>query len=72
MKQEELEALEHHGKALERESMKYEHQMQASHHGKQFEAEVQALVQTKEFHAVGQFIEAMHKRGPTPQIKAFK
>jgi len=72
MKQEELEALEKHGKALEYESKKYEMQMQNSHHGKQFEMEVQALAKTHEVQAVGKFVEAMHKRGPTPQIKKFK
>jgi hypothetical protein len=72
LKQEEVEGLEHHAQALERESMKYEHQMQGSHHGKQFEAEVHAVANTKEFHALGHLIEAIHKRGPTPQIKKFK
>ena len=38
LKQEEVEGLEHHAQALERESMKYEHQMQASKHGEVFEA----------------------------------
>jgi len=51
--------------------MKYERQMQASHHGKQFEGEVKALVHTDEFAAIAKYIEAMKKNGPTPQIKAF-
>jgi len=56
MKQEELEALEEKGDDLQRESMEYEIQMQKSHHGRQFEREVQALVKTDEVAAVGKFI----------------
>ena len=70
--QQEVEGLEHHAQALERESMKYEHQMQNSHHGKQFQGEVEALVHTKEFVSLAKFLEAMKKKGPSPQIKAFK
>lgn len=51
--------------------MRYERQMQTSHHGKQFEGEVKALVHTDEFVAVAKYIEVMKKNGPTPKIKAF-
>ena len=67
----EMKGLEHHAKALEIESKKYEMQMQHSAHGKQFEAEVTALVHTKEFVALAKYVEALKKKGPTPQIKKF-
>jgi len=70
--QQEVMKLEAKAKALERESMKYEHQMQASHHGKQFEGEVKALVHTKEFVALAKFVEALKKKGPTQQMKEVK
>merc|ERR1712178_137309 len=67
----EIQGLEKHAKALEVESKKYEMQMQHSAHGKQFEMEFQALVHTKEFVALAKYVEAMKKKGPTPQIKKF-
>ena len=70
--EQEVMGLEKHAKALERESMKYDRQLAQSHHGEQFGDEVKALVHTKEFVALAEFVEAMKKKGPSPQIKAFK
>merc|ERR1711907_208455 len=67
----EMAGLKKHADALEAESKKYEMQMQKSAHGKQFEAEVTALVHTKEFVALAKYVEAMKKKGPTEQIKKF-
>jgi hypothetical protein len=72
LKQEEVEGLEKHGKALKYESMKYEDQMMHSQHGQQFQAEGKALVHTKEFVALAKFVEAMKKKGPTEQMKKVK
>merc|ERR1711998_78872 len=72
LKQQEVMGLEKHAQALQHESMKYEQQMQGSHHAKQFEGEVQALVHTKEFVALVKFVEALKKKGPTEQIKKVK
>merc|ERR1712054_328968 len=47
-------------------------QMQNSHHGKQFQGEVEALVHTKEFVELAKFVEAVKKAGPTAQMKEVK
>merc|ERR1711998_35029 len=67
--QQEVEGLEHHAQALERESMKYEKQMQASQHGHVFQKEVERIAHTKEFVSLAKFVEAMKKKGPTEQMK---
>merc|ERR1712070_774372 len=72
LKQEEVEGLEKHGKALKYESMKYEDQMMHSQPGQQFQAEGKALVHTKEFVALAKFVEALKKKGPTEQMKKVK
>merc|ERR1711879_214046 len=46
--------------------------MQHSHHGKQFQGEVETLVHTKEFVSLAKFLEAMKKKGPSPQMKKVK
>merc|ERR1711935_621647 len=69
---EEVEGLEKHGKALEREGQKYEMQMQHSAHGAQFQNEGEALVHTKEFVALAKLVEAIKKKGPTEQMKKVK
>jgi len=68
----ELHGLEEHAEALEHESMKYEHQLQQSKHGELFQHQFEGLVKTDEFVALAKYVEAVHKKGPTPQIKAFK
>ena len=72
LKQEEVEGLEQHADALERESRKYEMQMQQSQHGRVFQHQVEMVGQTAEFHSLINYVEAVKKRGPTPQIKKFK
>merc|ERR1711957_41105 len=72
LKQEEVEGLEKHGKALEREGQKYEMQMQKSAHAQQFQMEGEALVHTKEFVALAKLVEAIKKAGPTEQMKKVK
>ena len=71
LQQQEVMGLEKHAQALEREEQKYQMQMQNSGHAQQFEAEAKALVQTKEFMALAKYIEAMKKKGPTPQMQKF-
>merc|ERR1711865_429376 len=72
LKQEEVEGLQKHGKALEREGQKYEMQMQKSAHAQQFQMEGEALVHTKEFVALAKLVEAIKKAGPTEQMKKVK
>ena len=70
-KQQEVEGLEKHGKALERESQKYEMELQGSKHGQQFQMEAQAIAQTQEFKNLGMYMQQLEKQGPTAQMKKF-
>ena len=63
--------LEKKAHALENEERKYQMQMQNSPHGKQFEMEAKALIHTEEFVALGKYVQAMQKKGPTPQMQKF-
>jgi hypothetical protein len=71
LKQEEVEGLEDHWNAVGKKEMAYGKMMQGTHHAKQFQAEAKALVHTKEFMALAKFAEAMKKKGPSAEIKAF-
>ena len=68
----ELNGLEKHAKALKKESQIYEHQLAGTKHGQVFGKEFEALAHTEEFTSLAKYVEAMKKKGPTPQIKAFK
>ena len=68
----ELNGLKKHADALEQESMKYSHQLEQSKHGELFQHQFKTLVETEEFVKLAKYVEAVHKKGPTPQIKAFK
>ena len=64
-RQKRVEMLEEHARATEKAFQDYEMKMQNSPHAKQFEEEVKAVMHTPQFVRLGEYVEAMHKRGPT-------
>merc|ERR1712023_194583 len=68
----EIQGLEKHAKALEKESQNYGEWFNKNQVHKVFEKDFEALVHSPEFVALAKYVEAMKKKGPTPQIKAFK
>ena len=67
----EMRGLEQHGKALEIESQKYEQQIQNSNVGEVFAKDFEAIAKTPEVADLAKYVEALKKKGPTPQMKKF-